>query len=64
MLPSYIDSYFAPKRTHRLTKPEYQSIKKIVTEIRGLIRDEEALKQCEFPFLADMTEPIVVLALL
>jgi hypothetical protein len=61
VLPSQIDSHFTPKRPYGYTKQERQRIANQVAEIGGLRQDEEALKQCEFLFPIDTSEPIAAL---
>jgi hypothetical protein len=61
VLPSQIDSHFTPQRPHGFTKQERGRIVKEVAKVNRLILNEEALKQCEFPFPVDTTEPMVAL---
>jgi len=61
VLPSQIDSNFAPQQPHGFVKQERERIAKKVAEIDGLILNPEAFTQCEFPFPADISEPIAAL---
>ena len=62
VLPSHIDSHFAPARPHGFKKQERQRIQDRIAEINGLIGNEETLKRCEFQFPPDTSEPIAALA--
>ena len=61
MLPSQIDAHFTPQRPHGFVKQERERIMREVAKVDGLIRDTEALKQCDFPFPIDTAEPIPAL---
>ena len=61
VLPTQIDAHFTAQRPHGFKKQERERIIRKVAEIDGLILHEEALKQCEFPFTVDTSEPIPAL---
>jgi hypothetical protein len=62
VLPSYIQAHFAPEPQHGLEKRERQRIVDAVAEVDGLIRNNEILRQCEFPFPPSTSKPIAALA--
>jgi hypothetical protein len=62
ILPSYIHAHFAAKPQHGLEKEERQRIVDAVVEVDGLIRNNKALRQCEFPFPPSTSNPIAALA--
>lgn len=62
VLPSCIDSHFAPERPHGLTRKARRQITDGLGRIGGLIKNEEILKSCKFPFPADTSSPIAALA--
>ena len=62
VLPSEVNSHFTPKHPHGFRKSERERIVDIIARIEGLIMNEEELKQCEFPFPADTSKPVVGLA--
>ncbi|KFZ23682.1 hypothetical protein V502_01840 [Pseudogymnoascus sp. VKM F-4520 (FW-2644)] len=61
VLPSQIDTHFTPERPHGLTKEARQGVRDAVVAIGGLILNRETLKQIQFPFPADTSEPITAL---
>jgi len=61
VLPSQIDAHFTPQRPHGFVKQERERIAKGLAKVNRLILNEKALKQCEFPFPVDTTEPIAAL---
>ena len=61
VLPSFIHAHFRGKH-HRLEKEERERIIDAAAEINGLIEDNKALRQCEFPFPPPTSKPIVALA--
>lgn len=63
MLPSHIDAYFTPKRPYGFTKQERDRIASQITQINGLITNEEKLKKCNFRFPTDISELIVILGI-
>src|SRR5277367_4773463 len=62
VLPSFIHAHFTAKPQHGLGKEERQRIVDAVAEIDGLINNNEALRQCEFPFPPATSKPIAALA--
>jgi hypothetical protein len=60
VLPSFIHAHFRAKQ-HRLEKDERQRIVNAVAKVDGLIGDNEALRQCEFPFPPITSKPIAAL---
>jgi hypothetical protein len=60
-LLSFIHAHFRGKR-YRLEKEERERIIDAVVEIDRLIEDNEALRQCEFPFPPPTSKPIAALA--
>ena len=60
VLPSFIHAHFRGKH-HRLEKEERERIIDAAAEINGLIEDNEALRQCEFPFPPLTSKPIAAL---
>jgi hypothetical protein len=61
VLPSQIDAHFTPQRPYGFVKQERERIVQEVAKVNRLILNEEALKQCEFPFPVDIAEPIPAL---
>ena len=61
ILPSQINAHFTPQCPHGFVKQEWERIMREVAKVDGLIRDTEALKQCDFPFPIDTAEPIPAL---
>ncbi|KFZ23510.1 hypothetical protein V502_02011 [Pseudogymnoascus sp. VKM F-4520 (FW-2644)] len=62
VLPSFIDSHFALERPHGFMQEARQQITDGLGRIGGLIKNEEILKRCKFPFPADTSSPIAALA--
>src|SRR5689334_904262 len=62
ILPSNIDTHFTPKRPHGFTKDARRRMIAEVARIDGLMKNEEALQRCKFPFPADTSAPITALA--
>ena len=60
VLPSHIDSHFATK-PYKLSKKERQKIEEEVSEIDGLIGNEETLRRSNFTFPPPMSMPITAL---
>ena len=60
VLPSFIHAHFRGKH-HRLEKEERERIIDVVVEVDGLIENNEALRQCEFPFPPPTSKPIAAL---
>jgi hypothetical protein len=61
VLPSQIDIHFATK-LYKLDKKERQRIAEQVSEINGLIGNEETLRRSEFLFPLATSAPIAALA--
>ena len=62
VLPSIINAHFAAKPKHGLSKEERQCIVAEIAEIDGLIKDNEDLRQYQFPFPSPTSLPIKELA--
>src|ERR1700726_45477 len=62
VLPSFIHSHFKATPQHGLEKEERQRIIEAVAEVDGLISNNEALRQCKFPFPPPTSKPIAALA--
>src|SRR5271165_3809528 len=61
VLPSFIHAHFKAKSQHGLEKEERQRIFNVVAEVDGLLHNNEALRQCEFPFPPHISKPIEAL---
>ena len=60
VLPSHIDTHFATK-PHKLSKKERQKVEDEVSQIDGLIGNEETLRRSDFTFPPPTSTPIAAL---
>jgi hypothetical protein len=60
VLPSHIDTHFATQ-LHKLSQKERQKVEDEVSQINGLIGNEETLRRSDFTFPPPTSTPIAAL---